>query len=249
MALDPDIRRVLVALSGIEGEWAHLDAALDLAERLRAELTALFVEDVNLLRASRLSCVREVGRASAQSRQLEFANVERGLKIAAVEAESRLRQGAEPRVLRYSFQVMRGRPVSRLLDLAERLDAVLLAPPAWERRRPAASRPIALVYDASAEAERALALAAGLARGTGSPLHLLMPAAGDAVYRQCLALAREQVAGLALSGERIAPDTVLADRINRLDAGLLVLHAASGFNAAMLDRLRNRLRCDLLLLR
>ncbi|MBI5938417.1 MAG: hypothetical protein HY850_11290 [Betaproteobacteria bacterium] len=249
MALDPDIRRVLVALSGIEGEWVHLDAALDLAERLRAELTALFVEDANLLRASMLPCVREIGRASAQSRQLEFASLERGLKMAAAEAESRLRQGAEPRALRYSFQVMRGRPVSRLLDLAERLDAVLLAPPAWEQRRPAASRPIAVVYDASAEAERALALAAGLARGAGSPLHLLIPAADDTAYRRYLALVREQVAGLALSGERIVPDTALADRINRLDAGLLVLHAASGFDATMLDRLRNRLRCDLLLLR
>jgi len=249
VALSSDIRRVLVALSGIEGDWAHLDAAIDLAERLQAELTALFIEDADLLRASMLPGVREIGRASAQSRQLELAPLERRLKMAAAAAETRLRQSAGPRALRYSFQVMRGRPVSQLLGLAERLDAVLLAPPVWERRRLAGNRPIAVIYDASAEAERALAMAAGLARGTGSPLHVLIPTTDDASYRQQMAQARQHAVGLGLSGERIASAAALPNQINRLGAGLLVLHAANGFDATTLDRLRKCLSCDLLALR
>ncbi|NWG86843.1 MAG: universal stress protein [Hydrogenophilaceae bacterium] len=248
-SLPLDIRRVLVALSGAEDEWASLDAAIDLAVRLQAELTTLFIEDADLLRASLLPCVREIGRLSAQSRQMEFGQLERALKAAASTAELRLRQTAEARALRYSFQVLRGRPVPQLLNLAERLDVVLLAPPAWERRRQLASRPIAVFYDASTGAEQALALAAGLARDTGSPLHALIPAKDEAIFARQWAQARAHAPGLVLSGERCADPAALPDQVNRQDVSALVLHEASGFDAEAIDRLRSRLRCDVLLLR
>lgn len=241
-----DIRRVWVALSGAEDEWASLDAAADLAARLQAELTTLFIEDADLLRASLLPCVREIGRLSAQSRQLEFGQVERSLKAAAISAELRLRRLAETRALRFSFQVLRGRPVPQLLSLAGRLDLVLLAPAAWQRRRQADNRPIAVLYDASAEAEQALALAAGLARDTGSPLHVLIPAHDDTTFRQQWAQAREHVPGWVVTGERCAD---LAEQANRITARVLVLHAASGFDAPAIARLRSRMHSDLLLLR
>lgn len=244
-----DIRRLLVALSGDADEWAHLDAAIDLADRLQAELTTLFIEDANLLRAGMLPCVREIGRSSAQSRQLESAAIERSLKTAAAMAESRLRQMADARALRYSFQVMSGQPLAQLLKLAQELDAMLLSPPIWERRRPPSSRPIVVIYDDSAGAGRALAMASGLARGTASPVHVLIPAEDETSYRQRLNQARQHTAGLIVSGERVMQAMPLSEQINRLGASLLVLHAGGDFDAAALDRLRNRLCCDLLALR
>lgn len=243
-SLPPDIKRVLLALSGMEEEWAALDAAIDLADRLQVELATLFIEDADLLRASLLPCVREVGRTSAQSRQLEFGELQRTLKAAAAEVEQHLRRHAESRALRFSFQVLRGRPVPQLLGLAEQLDLILLPPPAWIRRRQPAHRPVVVRY--ADGAEPALAMAAGLARGTGSPLHVLIPADDEAGLRRRAAQARAQAPGLALTVERAGD---LAEQANRQVASALVLQAADDLDAAAIDRLRNRLHCDLLVLR
>jgi len=248
VALAPDVRRVLVALSGTGDEWAALDAAVDLAERLQAELATLFIEDVDLLRASLLPGMREIGRLSAQSRQLDFGQMERTLKAAASAAESRLRQTAQARALRFSFQVLRGRPVPQLLSRAGRWDLVLLAPPAWERRRRPAISPIALYYDASAEAEAALALAASLARDTGVPLHLMIPAGTETAFQQRLAQARSHAPGLTLSAEHCRAADLL-ERLAQQNAGLVILPGTEAFDAAALDRLRQRVRCDLLVVR
>lgn len=228
----------------MEEEWAALDAAIELADRLQAELATLFIEDADLLRASLLPCVREVGRSSAQSRQLEFGQLQRMLKAAATQAEQRLRHNAESRALRFSFQVLRGRPVAQLLGLADRLDLILLPPPAWARRRQPAHRPVVVLYDGGAES--ALAMAAGLARGTGSPLHVLIPADDEAHLRRRAAQARAYAPGLALTAERAGD---LAEQANRQMASALVLQVADDIDAVAIDRMRNRLHCDLLVLR
>ena len=44
--VDVAIRRILVAIDGSSHSLAALDAAADLASRLRAELSGLFVEDI-----------------------------------------------------------------------------------------------------------------------------------------------------------------------------------------------------------
>lgn len=245
-SLPPEIRRVLLALSGVAEEWAALDAAIDLADRLQAELAALFIEDDDLLRASMLPCVREIGRSSAQSRRLQFDQLQRALRAAATEAEQRLRRHAETRALRFSFQVLRGRPVPQLLGMAGQLDLVLLPSPAWGRRRQPAHRPVAVFYDATAATEPALAMAAALARSAGAPLHVLIAANDEAALRRAAAQARSHAPDLKLTVERAGD---LAEQANRRAAGALVLQAAGGFDAALIDRLRNRLHCDLLVLR
>lgn len=230
----------------MEEEWAALDAAIELADRLQAELATLFIEDADLLRASLLPCVREVGRSSAQSRQLEFDQLQRAFKVAATEAEQRLRRHAEARALRFSFQVMRGRPVPQLLDLADRLDLILLPPPGWMRRRPPPHRPVVVFYDASAATEPALAMAAALARSAGAPLHVLIAADDEAALRQGAAQARAHAPDLSLTVERAGD---LAGQTNRQAASALVLQVADDIDAAAIDRMRNRLHCDLLVLR
>ena len=246
---DTDIRRVLIGLSGAGDEWAYLDTAIDLAERLQAELTALFIEDADLLRASMLPCAREIDRHSARTNHLDLARMERSLRQAATKAEARLRRSAEARALRFSFQVIRGRPTAQLLDLAERMDAVLLAPSVWEGRGRRHKRPVAVVYEAGEQGEHTLSTAVGLARGADSPLHVLIPADDEASYRQALSRAHEHAAGLEVTAERMVSAGALPERINRIGAALLVAHVANGADAAELNRLRGRLCCDLLLLR
>lgn len=248
-SLSPDIRRVLVALSGAEDERVLIETAIDLAAKLQAELATLFIEDADLLRASMLPCVREIGRLSAQTRQLESASLQRRLKAAASEAELRLRQTAEARALRYTFQVLRGRLLPRLFEASEQWDVMLLSPSMRPMRQQARNRPIAVYYDASAAAERALVMAAGLARGTGSPLHLLIPAADEATFHRNMARARGHAGDLVIAGERVAGIEELARQANGLAASVLIVHDANAFDLAELGRLLGRLNCDLLVLR
>lgn len=62
--------RVLIALDANLRSLDALRLAAELAARLEAELLALFVEDVNLIRLAGLPFAREVDRSSAVERQL-----------------------------------------------------------------------------------------------------------------------------------------------------------------------------------
>ena len=63
------ISRILFALDPSRQNRAALERALTLAERLRAELIMLFVEDENLLHLVNLPFAREVHRISASERR------------------------------------------------------------------------------------------------------------------------------------------------------------------------------------
>ena len=249
--LDPVIRRVLVALSGRSDELALLEAGVELAARMEAELAACFVEDLGLLRASQLPGMRELGRLSAQSRKLEPAQLERMFRTAASQAEALLRQAAAARAIRFSFQVSQGHPLQHVLTLAGRMDAILMGSQGrvGSPRQPA--RPVAVLYDGSPEAGQALALALGLADALGVPCTVLIPAKDMAEYTTKLAHARNRAGSRSLAGQRMASGEVgvLAGTANRLRASTLVLPAGGAHGNEWVAALQQRLDCDLLLLR
>jgi nucleotide-binding universal stress UspA family protein len=74
------IRRILVALDASQPSLAALEAAVELATRLKAELLGLFVEDVNLLRLVGLPFAREINLSSAAVRPINGPTLERELK-------------------------------------------------------------------------------------------------------------------------------------------------------------------------
>lgn len=249
--LDPVIRRVLVALSGRSDELVLLEAAVELAARMEAELAACFVEDLGLLRASQLPGMRELGLFSAQYRTLEPAQLDRMFRAAASRAEARLRQAAAARAIRYSFQVSQGHPLQQVLTLAGRMDAILMASPARAGAKRQLARPVAVLYDGSPEAGQVLTLAVGLADALAVPCTALIPARDMAEYTTKLAHARNRAGSRSLAGERMASGEVgvLAGTANRLRASTLVLYAGDTHGNDWVDALQKRLDCDLLLLR
>ncbi len=60
------IQRILLALDASPQSVAALDTATELAGRLGAELTGLFVEDTDLLRMAALPFAAEIGRLSPE---------------------------------------------------------------------------------------------------------------------------------------------------------------------------------------
>ncbi len=202
-ASEQTIRSILVALDGSPASLAALDAAIELAASLEAELVGLFVEDINLLRLTELSFVQEVGLFSATSRRLEIRHVERQFRSLSSRVHRTLARLAEQAGVNWSFRVVRGVITAELLAAAAETDLIILGRKGWfpagKRRLGSTTRailaqgvpitlilqpgfhlglPILVIYDSSDTAQRALAAAAQLGQGQAESLTVLILAAG-----------------------------------------------------------------------
>jgi nucleotide-binding universal stress UspA family protein len=162
------ISRVLIALNAAAYAEHAVNAALAVAQGLRAELAGLFVEDVNLLRLAQLPFALETGVSTAASRPLEIAHMQRALRHQAQTLERLLAAAAKRSQLPWSFAVARGHLVAEAF--AQEADLILLAgmfTPAWLSIAGATpsirAGPVIAVVDASPAARRALGAAMSFA--------------------------------------------------------------------------------------
>ena len=276
---DLALRRILVAFDPATAHRAAVEAVVDLAARLDAELEALFVEDTNLLRLAELPFVRQFNHRGGGGRPLDPAVVEAELRALAAAAERRVAVAATARRIRWSFRRARGalpgevaaaaaeaslivletssRPLGSLPRLAsaarlvvERTTGpVLLLPP-----DAAIGPPVSLVYQGAAASRRAALTAAQLAARYGVAPDLLLPAATPAEAESWLQECAELLRPLALGAahRRLAgPGGQQFDRLVRSAAGgILVVDALT----ALLEPRRfwaslAAARCSVLLMR
>ncbi len=189
--------RVLVALDASPQSQAALRAAARVAAAMQAELQGLFVEDANLFHLCNSPFCREVGLRTAVVRQLESQTVERQLRVLAAEMRRSLARVAGEAQVRWSFQVTRGAVEHELLAAAENSVLLSLGRTGWltgsrlgsttrtvvqRTLRPllilgnheGLTHPLTVIYNGSASADRALALAVRLAQRDGHALNILM---------------------------------------------------------------------------
>lgn len=196
------VRRVLVALDTSPGSRSALSSAARLAQRMRAELAGIFVEDIDLLNWASLPFARETSLASATSRALVGGEIERELRRQAEQAESDLSGLARRLGLSWSFRVARGRVAVELLDAALETDVLALGmigvSPGHTRLGSTArallsaagcavllTSPgdrgdggVTVIHDGSRAADIVFRRAVELAEGNGS-LTVLLPVGGD----------------------------------------------------------------------
>jgi nucleotide-binding universal stress UspA family protein len=196
------IRRILVALDASPDSIAALEGALALAARLEGEVAGLFVEDVKLLSAADLSCAREILYPSAQLSRLTRAGLEERLRAHSERVQAVLAEAATRARVPWSFRTVRGEVAAELIAAAGTADLLCLGRLGWSLGSPArigstalrlaastipvllhsgsgtlAKRTVAVYYDDSPAAVRALAVAAVLAQEAPS-IMILIPA-GD----------------------------------------------------------------------
>jgi nucleotide-binding universal stress UspA family protein len=192
------IQRILVALDTSPHSLAALETAVDLAERLDAELQGLFVEDINLLRLAELPFACELRFTSATTQKVDPPQMAEQLRGQAAQAQRRLQQLADSRKIKHSFTVVRGVVAPSLLKAALDSDLLVLGRVSYSLVRserlgstaqtavtqaersvllvhPHANlnRPPLLIYDGSAAAERALSVATSLVQRNGRLFILL----------------------------------------------------------------------------
>jgi nucleotide-binding universal stress UspA family protein len=208
------LRRILVALDASRASLVALEAGAAIASRSGAELEALFVEDVDLLRAAGLPCALQVS-TSGTGHPLDRGSMESELRAVAARAREAVEGAARASGIAFTFRVTRGRVAVELLGAARNADLLVLGrasrrigsgPGATARAaaresstpvlvlgREAQIEPSLLVaYDGSAEADRALDLAARLSGDGAGELTLLLIAGSEADARALADRARQR---------------------------------------------------------
>ncbi len=237
---DGDRSRRLIAVLGAEPGVASLERIVGLAEQLRCEIHAAFLEDLALLWSAALPFTRWVGASGASEPAFEPEVVRRALRLMAEDARLRLAELARGRRLHFSFTFL---AVGELVGVAGERDFLLLTavraaqlaalprPPALPASLPVvllgASRgPLLLVY---AGDPRVLELTREIARGSGGEILLLALAADAKTARARLREARAALADLPLGGDFAA--TFDADPLKRIPPDLI----QRGVGLAILD--------------
>lgn len=197
--------RVIVSCDASPLGTTAIEAAAALAHGLELELTGIFVEDINLLRSAALPFTQEVASATALARPLQADELQNLLQRQAQAVREGLRAAASALRLPWSFHVVRGAPLSSVLDAMRELDLVVFghagryaaaAVATAAAAAPAApvvqQQPVMVVFDGTAAAQRALAAGAALAHDMhGGLVVAVMETAGDAAALR--AQARQQL--------------------------------------------------------
>ncbi|MEZ4735742.1 MAG: hypothetical protein R3E79_52295 [Caldilineaceae bacterium] len=155
------------------------------------------MEDTNLFLLCSGPFCREIGLRTATVRPLESHTMERQLRVLAAEMRRSLARVASEAQVRWSFQVARGAVEQELLTAAEHALLLSLGRTGWlagkrlgsttrgivkRTRRPLLilgnhdrlTHPLTVLYNGSASADRALALAARLAQRDSQALQVLL---------------------------------------------------------------------------
>jgi nucleotide-binding universal stress UspA family protein len=196
-------RRVLVALDWSSENTAAAEAVTALAARLRAELRAMFVEDIDLLRLAEHPDVYAFSMLSARGERLAADQLQRVLRSRLARSRRAIEEAASRRQLACAFEVRQGRLLAEALGAAGDEDLVIMSwspggPPSWITSQPAAGAlaralaelesrsvlllhpdapaggPVLIAYDASAAAKGALNAAAQIADEDGGAIEVAL---------------------------------------------------------------------------
>lgn len=238
-AAEHPTRRILLALDASSHGLAALEAAVRLAAELSAELQGLFVEDDRLFRLAGLPFTFEVDYASGAARPLDIAALERALRANAARARHAMARRAEGLQVRWSFEVRRGKITRASLEAGSHADMLIVgresssrrARPA--RRQPRTRQPILVVIDGTPASQRAVNLAAQLARQSHDNVVVL---AVQGQPEQQPPLARDVVHWLEKQGV-----TAVAHEMPTTNADLLIQTVAQQNGKALLVPLDSKL--------
>ena len=213
------IRRIVMVLDTASSVLPAIEAAAGLALVLNAELAGLFIEDERLLRFAGLPFARELGFASARARPLAPESVEHALRAQAEQLRRLLAATAERLSLAWTLEVVRGEVLRSALAWADASDLLVLGrseyswPGTHRRNDPAqrfpalATRPVAVVFDGSAAALRALSIGSTLAGVTGSELIVLIPVTGAQTFNELRQRATQHLIGRTSASCLYLPDS------------------------------------------
>ena len=272
------IHSIAVAIDCSPHSKASLEAAAEMAARLKAELIGIFVEDIDLLHMAGLPFAEEVRLYSATTTKLDTAQLERMLRQQAGQAQELLRHAAEARTLRHTFRVLRGMVPEQLMLAAPEADMLVLGrsgrSPSCRKglgstartalaegrmnvmlMRPgitAAEGPLLVLYDESEAARRAFETALEIA-GPSSTLNLLVTDPAPEAVERCRLETEALMSEKGIESEYyhlpFTDSRQLISFIRMIDSGLLVIGEGINLPAETLRELIDNIDYPVLVVR
>jgi nucleotide-binding universal stress UspA family protein len=266
MREQPASVRILVALDESPSSAAALTAAAALAAELGAELTGLFVEDINLHHLSSLPFAREFSVLTGAGSLLSPVEVERIWRREADAIQRLLAETAGRAQLRWSFRVRRGRVTAEINTLAQAFDLIVLgkrtgigvmavvqsAARLVEPQQKAG--PVLVLFDDLPTSAHTLETGAMLARSIDAELVVLIKDGNDEAYRAACAVAQAALKARGTTGRCVRLEGIeeanLIQAARREKAGCLVLAGRERFlSQAGFERMLDGIECPVVLAR
>lgn len=272
----PVIHRILVAMDASPSSMAAMEAAVDLAAGMRAEVLGLFVEDANILRMAQLPIAQEVSHYTASVRRVRPERIERQLRAQAAGARRALAHEAVRRGVHWTFFIARGDISLELLAKAEGADLIIVGKSGWSGGRRLGSttriviresntltlvvqhgvtvvRPVVAVFDGSEVGSRGLMAAQMLASHGGQPLNVLIAATHDQEARELQDRAAAELRGartpVAFHRVWVSDSLQLARTIETFHCLLVLPADLRGLSGAPLIDFVDRIECPVLVVR
>lgn len=164
------LERIAITLRAGAIEVRGLSAFARLAAEHAAELSGVFIEDVDLLRAAALPLSLELCRTTNVVRPMESGTLARQLREQAALAERSLAATAETSGAKWSFRTVRERATQAVLETARQVDVTVIYPDSAG----GAGRNVVAVVDRSPAALRALAFAGRFADAERTSLRVIV---------------------------------------------------------------------------
>jgi len=256
-------RRIVVVFGGGSSDTGVAGVLASLVSESGTDITGVFLEDRSLLRLAELPFTTELCRITTTRRRLTPRELERQMKIQAVRAEQAVRSVAERAGSHWSFRTHRGR-LSTALAEARDMDLLLLGTArqvlasAGELRATArmvqagkaeSLQPVAVLFDHTDTAARALEAGIGLADRAGRGLIVFLSdearEARPDLTRQLQSLGPKRAAIRTVPG----PDVLLAAVRRAAPVVLIVGAGETGFEEARIGVLQRELRCPMVVVR
>jgi hypothetical protein len=119
--------RITITFAATESQPRSLEAIARLAASFSSEVSGVFIEDLEMLRAARLPFALEVCRATNRVKPADLVEIERSLKQKAVTARQLIADTAEQSGIKWNFKVVRQRTASAVLELAQGTDVIVFS--------------------------------------------------------------------------------------------------------------------------
>lgn len=273
------IRHILVALDASPHSLAALETAADMAAYLEAELSALFIEDINLLNLADLPFIKQVDPLSASLLPLDRQHISRQFRMQAIRARKALEQVADRTHVQWSFRVIRGHVTTEIMTAASEADLVILGKVGWsptkEKRLGATAQKILsegpcltlviqqgirielrvmVLCDNSGDAQMALEVAVQIMQGKTGQLTLLLSVEDENVLQETRAQIDTFLQDYDLKAHYYALTDInaqkLASLVNREKIGVLLLPGSSHLlKEESLQTLLKQAECPVLIVR
>ncbi len=253
-----EINRILVALDSSTANQNVLRAGITLASRFHSRLTAVFIEDADLISAAALPFVREVVYGALSGRAIDAAGMERSIQFQTTRLRKLVASIAQQNQIEIVFDVLRGNVARMLCEVSGQTDLLIigkntLLPGESQKvggiiRSVIASarcnlavlhygssieRPVVTSFTGSEASLHALSLAIDLAHEDHNQLIVILPASDDLKYQQLSKTIQEHLdtQRLQVSLVRLSDNTVaqVLQIIRQFHGRMLLLESGSDF--------------------